>query len=520
MLRFVIRRILWAVPTIFGISIVAFLVTTLIPEPRALTVAEQVTALAQDPTAYDAYRDQRRALALDLPTFVNQSPRDVRSIVAECVAHLAANDERAPLAAHELARIGGAAFPWLLPGFDRLAPEARERVALALLPIAERMGLASDPRTADRTSAPTFWAQLWDDRSLEFTGPAVRRTVQRLVRGATAGRQRDIIDVDTFALPELMRAMSDPAVDEDGVARLSQVATHVSGHAVTVPLAMTRGGASRIRGEWLAWWSLHKDEYVALDAGDRIFATLAETRYGRWLLSAVTGQLGTTVRDGEPASRKLAECAPITLTLVALSMLVSFAVAIPASVVAAKRRGQRIDHVLAAVLFFLYALPSYFFAELLVHAVGPDTSTALRVMLATIVMASAVVATLSRFQRAAMLDVLGQDFVRTARAKGLRERRVLVVHALRNAVLPTVTLAGLQLPFLFGTAIVVEEVFALPGMGYETMRAVESHDAGWLVVTVLVVALATTITILASDIGYAVLDPRIRERLLRPDRTA
>ena len=115
-----------------------------------------------------------------------------------------------------------------------------------------------------------------------------------------------------------------------------------------------------------------------------------------------------------------------------------------------------------------------------------------------------------------MLDVLGQDYVRTARAKGVRETRVLVVHALRNAIVPTVTLAGLQLPFLFGAAIVVEEVFALPGMGYETMRAVETHDAAWLVVTVLVVALATTATLLASDIAYGFLDPRIRERLVRP----
>jgi peptide/nickel transport system permease protein len=139
---------------------------------------------------------------------------------------------------------------------------------------------------------------------------------------------------------------------------------------------------------------------------------------------------------------------------------------------------------------------------------------------AVLVMTAASVAALSRFQRAAMLDVLGQDYVRTARAKGLRERRVLVVHALRNAIVPMVTLAGLQLPFLFGAAIVVEEVFTVPGMGYETLRAVEAHDAAWLVVTVLVVALATTFTLLTSDVAYAVLDPRIRERLLKTRESA
>jgi peptide/nickel transport system permease protein len=187
---------------------------------------------------------------------------------------------------------------------------------------------------------------------------------------------------------------------------------------------------------------------------------------------------------------------------------------VPIGVVSARRRGERVDHVVAAILFLLYSLPSYVFAEVLMHA-SPDASVFARAGFAVLVMTTASVAALSRFQRAAMLDVLGQDYVRTARAKGLRETRVLVVHALRNAIVPMVTLAGLQVPFLFGAAIVVEEVFTVPGMGYETLRAVEAHDAAWLVVTVLVVALATTFTLLMSDVAYAVLDPRIRERLLK-----
>ena len=514
MLRYTIRRILWAIPTILGISIVAFLVTTLIPAPPRLSPAELDDALARDPAAYDAYVESRRAGGWDLPAFVNESPRDVRAIVAECVDHLAKNDTGARVAAHDLARIGGAAFPYLLPTLDRLEPSARERVALALLPVAARMGQGDDPRAKDPVTAPTFWEQLWEDRSLEFTTPAVRRSVERLLRGATVGRERDIVEVDTFALPELMRAMRDGTTSDDGVARLSQVATHVSGHAVVVPLAMTHEAATRIRADWAAWWTTHHEDYLALDAGERIFATLADTRYGQWLLGAVAGRLGTVTRDGEPASKKLAESAPVTLALVLSAMLLSFALAVPVGVVGARRRGERVDHLLAIALFVLYSLPNFFLAEVLVHAM-PRAGAWPRAILAVLVMTASSLATLSRFQRASMIDVLEQDYVRTARAKGLRERRVLVVHALRNAIVPMVTLAGVQLPFLFGAAIVVEEVFGLPGMGYETMRAVEAHDATWLVATVLVVGLATTVTLLASDIGYGFLDPRIRERLLK-----
>ncbi|HEX4515910.1 MAG TPA: hypothetical protein VH054_20315, partial [Polyangiaceae bacterium] len=264
MLRYIIRRILWAFPTIFGISVVAFLVTTLIPEPRARPASELTEALARDPGSYDAYVESRRSLALDLPTFVNESPRDVRTVVNECVAHLAKNDDQARIAAHELAKTGGAAFPFLLPTLDRLEPDARKRVAAALYPVAQRMGQGNDVRAQSADSAQTFWVQLWEDRSLEFTGPAVRRSVQRLLRGATAGRERDLIEVDTFALPELMLAMRDKSVNVDGVARLSQVASHVSGHEVVVPLEMTSDASRRIRNEWLAWWSTHKQDYVAL----------------------------------------------------------------------------------------------------------------------------------------------------------------------------------------------------------------------------------------------------------------
>jgi peptide/nickel transport system permease protein len=123
-------------------------------------------------------------------------------------------------------------------------------------------------------------------------------------------------------------------------------------------------------------------------------------------------------------------------------------------------------------------------------------------------------ASLSRYQRASMLDVIRQDYVRTARAKGLSLWRILVVHALRNALMPTVTLAGLQLPALFGSAFIVEEVFGLPGLGYETLRAVEAHDSAWLTAMILLLAVVTTLGLIASDVAYGALDPRVRETIL------
>jgi peptide/nickel transport system permease protein len=114
-----------------------------------------------------------------------------------------------------------------------------------------------------------------------------------------------------------------------------------------------------------------------------------------------------------------------------------------------------------------------------------------------------------------MLDILEQDFVRTARAKGVPGWRVLVVHALRNALMPTVTLAGTHVPSLLGGAIVVEEVFGLPGAGFETLRAIEAHDSAWLMAVLLATACTVTLGLVASDVAYGVLDPRVREVLWR-----
>ncbi len=136
-------------------------------------------------------------------------------------------------------------------------------------------------------------------------------------------------------------------------------------------------------------------------------------------------------------------------------------------------------------------------------------------VVAVCALAAGSLATLSRWQRAAMLDVVGRDFVRTASAKGLPAWQVAVVHALRNALMPVVTLAGLNLPSVVGGAFVVEEVFGLPGLGFETLRAIEARDNAWLMAIVLVSAAAVTIGLVASDIVYGALDPRVRELLIR-----
>src|ERR1700722_11333176 len=164
MLRYALRRVLWAIPTLLATSLVLFFVTTLAPDPPP----------GPDDSAGE---EMRRARFADLPRFVNTHPADVESRVATAVNALAAGGAEEARGTRELGRLGGAALPYVLPRLEALAPEARGRVAVALAPVAARMGVGHGDDLLRPESAALFWSRFWDDRALDFTRTAVDRAV-------------------------------------------------------------------------------------------------------------------------------------------------------------------------------------------------------------------------------------------------------------------------------------------------------------------------------------------------------
>jgi ABC-type dipeptide/oligopeptide/nickel transport system permease component len=502
MLRFAIRRVMWAVPTLFGVSLVVFLLTTLEREPEEVST----TLLARSAEQAMFLEDQQQARFLDLPLFLNTAPRDVKGRVDAYVDHIAAGDAWAEISARRLARTGGAGLRDVIRRLPGLSVEARGKVAVALAPVGERMGERDAVKLRDPAKAVDFWNGYWQDHGLDFTEPAVRRSVERLEQKASPERERELAKVDTFALPELLLAM-ERTTRPDVLARLSRVAARATGRAAIDEHASFREASLEV-ANWRAWWFVHGPDYTRYDGGTRVAAVLVDTRYARWTYGAMTGRLGLSTKDGQPIFEKLAARAPVTLALTLLALLVSYVIAIPIGVLAAWRRGHRIDVLLAFVLLTAYSLPVFWVAQILAGVFQRSGPLGLAVAVVTLALGS--IAFLSRHQRAAVLEVLPQDYIRTARAKGVPRARVAVVHALRNAVVPTLTLAGVQFPAIFGGAFVVEEVFGIRGVGWETLRAIENHDAAWLVVVVLFTATITTVMLIASDVGNALLDPRMR----------
>lgn len=240
-------------------------------------------------------------------------------------------------------------------------------------------------------------------------------------------------------------------------------------------------------------------------------------------------------RPGIAVASELARRLRTSAPLAVAALFVAFAGAIPWGTLAARRRGTRFDRASGLVAFALGALPSFWAALLLVMVCGPlgldvlpvvGLSTqglehaawplrawdvALHALLPILVLGYGSLAYLSRQMRSSMLDALSSDYVRAARARGLDERRVLRAHALRNAVLPLVTLAAGALPFVVGGSVVVETIFALPGIGSYAFDGLMARDYNVVMATTTLSAALTLLGVLASDLARYALDPRVRD---------
>ena len=241
-------------------------------------------------------------------------------------------------------------------------------------------------------------------------------------------------------------------------------------------------------------------------------------QYFAWLNRAVRGDLGRSWLKGLGVSEALGQRIPRTAALAFVAAALSIVVGVPAGILAATRRNALADHVCRMAALLGASLPSYFAAYLLIllFAVQLDVLPAFgfgsagHLVLPAITLALGPAAVLTRLTRSAVLEVLTEDFVRTARAKGVRQVGVLFRHALRNASVPLLTVAGLSLGHLLGGSLIVEWVFAWPGMGDLAIAAIHDRDYPLIQGFVLFAGLVYVLVNFAIDLAYAWLDPRIR----------
>ena len=237
--------------------------------------------------------------------------------------------------------------------------------------------------------------------------------------------------------------------------------------------------------------------------------------------------LGYSYKYNQGVTQVILERLPKTLTLVTASVVLALVIAIPLGILQVVRRNKPIDYAVTSASFFFYAMPDFLVGTLLIiyfsfdlkifPSSPPTTATAWSVFtdprafaLPIITLCVTSIASFSRYMRSSMMDAMAEDYIRTARAKGASSNRVLYGHALRNALIPILTLLGLSLPAIVSGALIVENVFNDPGMGLLSVQSAFNDDIPVVLGTTLVITIATVIGSLVADILYAVADPRIR----------
>lgn len=248
-------------------------------------------------------------------------------------------------------------------------------------------------------------------------------------------------------------------------------------------------------------------------------------RYIDWLSGAVTGDLGTSVRSGRPVTTLIAERLPATLELALSSMLLTLIIALPLGVLSAVKQYSWVDTLSMLFAIFWISMPSFWLALILilvfsvhfgVFPISGREGTVLSVTwISSLILPAVATGTrraglLTRMTRSSMLEILNEDYIRTARGKGIGERAVIYTHAMKNAMIPIITLIGLQIPLIFSGAVIIETVFAWPGMGRLLVNAVLNRDYPVVQGTVLVYAIIVIIANLFVDLAYTYFDPRIQ----------
>ena len=249
-------------------------------------------------------------------------------------------------------------------------------------------------------------------------------------------------------------------------------------------------------------------------------------QYFYWIGAALQGDFGVSLRTNQPVMALIGQKLPVTIQLAIMSMIIAFLIGIPAGIVSAIKKGTIIDYIANVVALSGLSIPNFWLGIMLILLFSQSLrwlpsmgytplfqnpgDAFVHLIMPAFTLGTAMAASLTRFTRSEMLEQLRQDYVRTARAKGLRERAVLFQHVLKNSMIPTVTVIGLQIGGLLEGAVITETVFAWPGIGRLAVQAVFERDYPLIQGIVLFAATTFVVVNLVVDISYSFLDPRVR----------
>ena len=537
MFNYILKRLLLMLVTLFGITVITFVITRLAPgDPAALKVQAAMAGPGGgrgQQLSEAIIEENRRILGLDKPIIFNPNPKGRVEHARQWIKDLASTEEYVRARARKALRaMGAVALPTALAALNE-APEGVRRELLDLLPILA----ATTPPAEYAALAPAdkakWWADWWSRNGARFDPANVRRVVADYLADPSPERWRALQQVGGVAVPFLMPALkrNDPAV----VARATAALAILTGK----PWSNLEAKSSEIRERnlyrWGNWWDYHRPEYVEFGPVEEFARMFTDTQYGVWFSKILTFDFDESLIHHRPVLGIIGERLPISIQLALISIFISYLIAIPLGIFSATHQFKLSDKIATVFLFILYSLPSFWLADMLIlfltggefwyvfptqglHSPGAAdwafwpwlVDWLWHLVLPITCLTYASFAFLSRQMRVSMLETIRQDFIRTARAKGLSQRVVVLKHALRNSLIPILTISAALLPELLGGSLIIETIFGIEGMGKLAIDSIMNRDYPVINAIAFFSAFLTLLGILFSDLSYALVDPRIR----------
>ncbi len=477
MLQYTIKRLLLVIPTFFTISLLIFLVLNIAPgRPGATGGAGQ--GEQQNQEQKESYRIFKEQFNLDKPILLNSRFSLTREEVRELL--VVGNN----LSGEQLAK-------------DRIK--------------------ANDALDDYREYLVRHLMDLLDDED-----PEIRRLASNQL--IVAGQRRFANDRRGNA-EEIAAAKK--ANREVSAENQSVKAWYLPPDATSEQLAATVE-------QWKGWYDQDRQERYTFDGGEKAWIFFFDTRFAKYWNNLVHLDFGVSTVDRRPVFETLIGKLKYSLSLTITAVLLAYMIAVPIGIFSAVRQGTRIDMVITVILFVMYSLPTFFTGTVLLRLFtegdpvawfptgdfqtmtrDPMTTWQLtkdiiwHLVLPIATYTSVALATLSRYARTGVIDVIRADYIRTARAKGLSEPVVIIKHAVRNGMIPILTLLGGLLPALVAGSVVIEVVFNIPGMGQYIYNSINLRDYNAVMAVLLASSFLSLIGILLSDLSYAFVDPRI-----------
>jgi peptide/nickel transport system permease protein len=558
MANYLAKRLLLLLVTLVGITALTFLLTRLTPgDPAAMLIRDGANASLTGAVGYqDLLEQNRRNLGLDRPVLVNW-----RASTPELLAHQAIDDlmRAAPFwqesARRRLGRVGAIALPVAIERLaavgtagerlplnpngrvaEHLPEEERRAVLLALLP-----RLAGDTALRPAGEDPVVAWRDWLTREGAALGPA---PAAALVGEYLAAPDRATADAMLPALSRqgghavapLIAAL--PRATGESLRRVNSALESITGLTFASNEQQLEERADEVRKRWLSWWRRDRLQFVTPGPVERVANVVLDTQFGLWVRQAIALDFGDSYARKRPVLTLIGEALPASFLISFLSIVLSYLLAIPIGILSGMYRHSLGDRVVALLLFVLYSLPTFWVAGiLLLTTTGPPfldwfparglssegmvpgetwgqyirwlLDRCWHLVLPVLCLTYGSLAFLSRQMRSALLENLSQDYIRTARAKGASWRRAVFVHAVRNSLIPIITISAGILPELIAGAVIIESIFTIPGMGVLTLDAIIARDYPVINAVLFLSALLTLVGILIADICYAIADPRI-----------